>query len=78
MTAALSTDQVFQGLAVRLDGPRAAAHRLVMRWEFVDTGEVWTVLVGNGVLARCLLDELTVGATTFADCDRGWRGRVGR
>ncbi|BFU43837.1 alkyl/aryl-sulfatase [Krasilnikovia sp. MM14-A1004] len=48
--AGLSTEQVFQSMAVRLDGPSAAAHRLLVRWEFPDTDEVWTVLVGNGVL----------------------------
>lgn len=47
---ALSTGQLFDAIAVRLDGPRAARHRLLLRWEFTDTGEVWTVLVGNGVL----------------------------
>ncbi|MFJ4774197.1 alkyl/aryl-sulfatase [Streptomyces uncialis] len=50
MLAALTTGQLFESMAVRLDGPRAAAHRLLLRWEFGDTGEVWTLLVGNGVL----------------------------
>ncbi|MFI1978892.1 alkyl/aryl-sulfatase [Streptomyces wedmorensis] len=50
MLAALSTGQIFESMAVRLDGPRAAAHRLLLRWEFTDTDEVWTLLVGNGVL----------------------------
>ncbi|MFI1018648.1 alkyl/aryl-sulfatase [Streptomyces sp. NPDC020965] len=50
MLAGLTTEQIFQSMAVRLDGPRAAVHRLLLRWEFADIGEVWTVLVGNGVL----------------------------
>ncbi|GAA1284191.1 MBL fold metallo-hydrolase [Streptomyces sp. NBC_01474] len=50
MLAALTTAQIFDSMAVRLDGPRAAAHRLLLRWEFTDTDEVWTLLVGNGVL----------------------------
>lgn len=50
MLAALSTRQLFESMAVRLDGPRAAAHRLLLRWEFIDTDEVWTLLLGNGVL----------------------------
>ncbi|MER5437075.1 alkyl sulfatase dimerization domain-containing protein [Streptomyces sp. NPDC002790] len=50
MLAALGTGQIFDSMAVRLDGPRAAAHRLLLRWEFTDTDEVWTLLVGNGVL----------------------------
>ncbi|MFG2613975.1 alkyl/aryl-sulfatase [Streptomyces anulatus] len=50
MLAALATGQIFESMAVRLDGPRASAHRLLLRWEFSDTDEVWTLLVGNGVL----------------------------
>ena len=50
MLAALATGQIFESMAVRLDGPRAAEHRLLLRWEFTDTGEVFTLLVGNGVL----------------------------
>ena len=50
MLAGLGTGQIFQSMAVRLDGPRAAAHRLLLRWEFTDTDEVWTLLVANGVL----------------------------
>ncbi|WP_329113734.1 alkyl/aryl-sulfatase [Streptomyces sp. NBC_01465] len=50
MLAALTTGQLFDSMAVRLHGPRAAAHRLLLRWEFTDTDEVWTLLVGNGVL----------------------------
>ncbi|MFE0463056.1 alkyl/aryl-sulfatase [Kitasatospora sp. NPDC058965] len=48
--AALTAEQVFQSMAVRLNGPRAAARRLVLRWEFTDTGEVWTLLLSNGAL----------------------------
>ena len=49
--AALTCEQVFQSMAVRINGPRAAAAgRLLLRWEFTDTGEVWTLLVSNGAL----------------------------
>ncbi|WP_435229648.1 alkyl/aryl-sulfatase [Streptomyces sp. Tue6028] len=50
MIPALSTLQIFQAWAVRLDGPAAAAHRLLLRWEFTDTAETWTLLLANGVL----------------------------
>ncbi|MFE1317280.1 alkyl/aryl-sulfatase [Kitasatospora phosalacinea] len=50
----LPADQLFKALAVRLDGPRAAAHRLLLRWESTteaDGGaDVWTLLLANGVL----------------------------
>ncbi|WP_405780931.1 alkyl/aryl-sulfatase [Streptomyces sp. NBC_00859] len=49
--AALTAEQVFQSMAVRINGPRAAAAgRLVLRWEFTDTGEAWTLLLSNGAL----------------------------
>ncbi|MFJ7420975.1 alkyl/aryl-sulfatase [Streptomyces uncialis] len=50
MLAALTLEQVFQSMAVRLDGPRAAAHRLLLRWEFTDQDETWSLLIANGVL----------------------------
>lgn len=49
--AALTAEQIFRSMAVRIDGPRAAAAgRLLLRWEFTDTGEVWTLLLSNGAL----------------------------
>ncbi|MGW8724729.1 alkyl/aryl-sulfatase [Streptomyces sp. NPDC055808] len=49
--AALTAEQVFQSMAVRINGPRAAAAgRLLLRWEFTDTGEAWTLLLSNGAL----------------------------
>ncbi|MFK0160379.1 alkyl/aryl-sulfatase [Streptomyces sp. NPDC090493] len=51
LLAALTPEQVFQSMAVRLDGPRAAqAGRLLLRWEFTDLAENWTLLLSNGVL----------------------------
>ena len=49
--AALTGEQIFQSMAVGINGPRAAAAgRLLLRWEFTDAGEVWTLLVSNGAL----------------------------
>ncbi|MCX4537703.1 alkyl/aryl-sulfatase [Streptomyces sp. NBC_01669] len=56
LLAGLSARQIFQLMAVRLNGPRAAAHRLLLRWEFTDSGEVWTLLMANGVLTPMLGD----------------------
>ncbi|MEU9593724.1 alkyl sulfatase dimerization domain-containing protein [Streptomyces sp. NPDC048193] len=58
ITAALTVEQIFQSMAVRIDGPRAAAAgRLLLRWEFTGddstTGpvtDVWTLLLSNGAL----------------------------
>ncbi|OIK03760.1 alkyl/aryl-sulfatase [Streptomyces monashensis] len=49
--AALTAEQVFRSMAVRVNGPRAAeAGRLLLRWEFTDTGEQWTLLLSRGAL----------------------------
>ncbi|MEU9193300.1 alkyl sulfatase dimerization domain-containing protein [Streptomyces hundungensis] len=49
--AALTAEQIFQSMAVRVNGPRAAeAGRLLLRWEFTDTAEVWSLLLSNGAL----------------------------
>ncbi|MDA3628362.1 MBL fold metallo-hydrolase [Saccharopolyspora sp. WRP15-2] len=50
MVPALSVEQLFQSWAVRLNGPEAAAHRILLRWEFTDLDETWTLLLANGVL----------------------------
>jgi alkyl sulfatase BDS1-like metallo-beta-lactamase superfamily hydrolase len=55
MMAALTTEQLFDALAVRIDGPRAAGTRLVIGWHITDeqgtgAGESWTLLLANGVL----------------------------
>jgi alkyl sulfatase BDS1-like metallo-beta-lactamase superfamily hydrolase len=47
---ALKTGQLFELLAIQLDGPRAVDHRMVLRWEFTDTDETWTLVLANGVL----------------------------
>ncbi|MEU8687851.1 alkyl sulfatase dimerization domain-containing protein [Streptomyces sp. NPDC048665] len=49
--AALTAEQVFRSMAVRVNGPRAAeAGRLLLRWEFTDTCEKWTLLLSRGAL----------------------------
>jgi alkyl sulfatase BDS1-like metallo-beta-lactamase superfamily hydrolase len=48
--ASLTSEQVFQSLAVRINGPRAAGRRLLLRWEFTDRGEAWSLLLSNGAL----------------------------
>ncbi|MFR0355193.1 alkyl/aryl-sulfatase [Streptomyces sediminimaris] len=51
VVAALTTEQIFQSMAVRVDGLEAArAGRLLLRWEFPDISEVWTLLLSNGAL----------------------------
>ena len=42
--------QVFDSLAVRLDGPRAWDHHLTICWEFTDDGAMYVTELRNGAL----------------------------
>jgi alkyl sulfatase BDS1-like metallo-beta-lactamase superfamily hydrolase len=48
--AALTAELLFDGMAVRVDGPRAASVRLLIGWEFTDSGDRYLLLLANGVL----------------------------
>jgi alkyl sulfatase BDS1-like metallo-beta-lactamase superfamily hydrolase len=50
MTGALTAAQLFDSLAVRVNGPRAAAHALVIDWRFTDTGSTTRLTLSNGAL----------------------------
>lgn len=52
MAVALSVEQVFDSLAIRVDGQRAAAERLVVDWTFTDLGETVRTMLSNGVLVQ--------------------------
>lgn len=47
---AMSLDQIFDFLAVRLDGPRAAGKELTLNFKFTDTKQDYTLQLKNGVL----------------------------
>jgi len=48
----LSTGQLFEALAIQIDGPRAGELSLRMHWRFTDTGEERRVALENGVLTH--------------------------
>jgi alkyl sulfatase BDS1-like metallo-beta-lactamase superfamily hydrolase len=50
MVALLSTAQLFDVLAIRLDGPRAGELRLSFNWMFTDLDERHVLRLSNGVL----------------------------
>ncbi len=50
MVALLSTEQLFDVLAIRIDGPRAGELRLSFNWVFTDTDERHVLMLSNGVL----------------------------
>jgi alkyl sulfatase BDS1-like metallo-beta-lactamase superfamily hydrolase len=72
LVAALSSDMVFDALAIRLNAPRAGALRFTMAWHFTDRQEHWRVDIGNGALHAMQLDaapvadvSLTLARTTL-------------
>jgi alkyl sulfatase BDS1-like metallo-beta-lactamase superfamily hydrolase len=48
---ALSIEQLWDALGVRLDAPRAGSLRIVIGWDFTDVQERWTITVENGTLS---------------------------
>jgi alkyl sulfatase BDS1-like metallo-beta-lactamase superfamily hydrolase len=49
--AALPTDQLFDYIAVRLNGPKAEGFRATQNWHFTDTGEKFCVIVSNSAMS---------------------------
>jgi alkyl sulfatase BDS1-like metallo-beta-lactamase superfamily hydrolase len=56
LTAALSVEQLFDTLAIRVDGPRAWDLSLTLDWEFTDLGERYRMTLSNGALTHGPLD----------------------
>ena len=52
MAAALTVDQLFDTLAIRVDGPRAASDSFAIQWTFTDTGEIVRLTLSNGALIQ--------------------------
>ncbi len=50
MLATLSLEDIFDYLAVRLNGPKAAGMNLRMKLEFIDSGDTFVVTLANSVL----------------------------
>jgi alkyl sulfatase BDS1-like metallo-beta-lactamase superfamily hydrolase len=50
MARAMTVTQLFDTIAIRIDGPRAAGTALSVLWHFTDTGERYRMELSNGVL----------------------------
>ncbi len=48
---ALPTEQLFDYLAVRLNGPKAEGFRTIQNWHFTDTSENFCVIVSNSAMS---------------------------
>lgn len=74
LVSALSSELLFDALAVRLNAPRAAGVAFTMAWHFSDRGEHWRVDLCNGALHALAVDAppaadvtLTLARTTLDD-----------
>jgi alkyl sulfatase BDS1-like metallo-beta-lactamase superfamily hydrolase len=63
MAAALSIEQLFDALAIRVDGPRAANDAFVIEWTFTDLATTVRLTLSNGALIQ------TENPRTTADVD---------
>jgi alkyl sulfatase BDS1-like metallo-beta-lactamase superfamily hydrolase len=52
LAGALTIEQLFESLAIRVDGPRATTESLVIDWRFTDTGVMVRLALSNGALIQ--------------------------
>ena len=52
MVAALTVDQLFDSVAIRIDGPKAWGLHVVIDWVFTDLGHTYRTSLTNGVLIQ--------------------------
>ncbi len=52
MVAALSVDQLFDSVAIRIDGPKAWDARVAVDWVFTDLGRTYRTTLNHGVLIQ--------------------------
>ncbi|MBT2207066.1 alkyl/aryl-sulfatase [Actinomadura sp. NEAU-AAG7] len=67
MAAGLSVEQVFDSMAIRVNGPKAWDERLTIDWDFTDTRERHRMTLENGVL----IHRRTTGGAGAADLTLG-------
>ena len=62
---ALTVTQVFDSIAVRIDGPRAWDTKLTLSWVFTDLEETYVTELRNGALNHRRVPAPSPGSTTF-------------
>jgi alkyl sulfatase BDS1-like metallo-beta-lactamase superfamily hydrolase len=50
--ASLSTEQLFDAIAIQVDGPRAGDRRITIHWHFTDSGDRFRMTLMHGVLTH--------------------------
>jgi alkyl sulfatase BDS1-like metallo-beta-lactamase superfamily hydrolase len=76
MAYALSVSQVFDSIAVRIDGPRAWHEHIVTAWTITDEDTTYVTELRNGVLHHRTVTEAPAGVTRFALSRRSLIGVV--
>ncbi|WP_329209350.1 MBL fold metallo-hydrolase [Streptomyces sp. NBC_00683] len=62
MATALSVEQLFDSLAVRINGPEAWDHSFTVHWQLTDLGEAYRMTLHNGVLIHSRTSQPGDGA----------------
>lgn len=62
---ALTVEQVFGSIGIRVDGPKAWNEHLVLSWVVTDQGTTHVVELRNGTLNQRVTDAPAPGSTTF-------------
>ncbi|MFC9876383.1 alkyl/aryl-sulfatase [Nocardia salmonicida] len=77
ISAALSVEQVFDAIALRIDGPRAWDAKIVIDWRTADSGTVHRTELRNGLLVHFDVEgDLPPAQTTFALTEADLRGAL--
>ena len=65
MLTSLSVTQVFDSVAVRIDGPRAWDEHLLIAWRILDEDLIYVTELRNGALHHRTVTEAPSGVTVF-------------
>ena len=65
LMGALTVSQVFDSIAIRIDGPKAWNEHLVLSWVITDSGTTHVVELRNGTLNHRTVTTALPGTTTF-------------
>jgi len=65
LLAALTVTQVFDSIAIRIDGPRAWDQHIVILWDITDDDVTFVTELRNGALNHRTVDSPLPGTTTF-------------
>jgi alkyl sulfatase BDS1-like metallo-beta-lactamase superfamily hydrolase len=65
LLAAISVEQLFDSIAIRIDGPAAWDHHIVLSWVLTDVGRTYLTELRNGTFNHRSVTQPPAGCTTF-------------